>query len=61
MFEWRVTVSGVGVLGTVCESSEELARCAALSKYAEEGPRPKGDSAPDAHIYEDDDFNVARI
>lgn len=62
MIEWTVSVVGVGAIGTVSETSEELARCAALSKYGEEGERVSAANPGrkrDA-IYEDDDFTVSR-
>lgn len=60
MNEWNVTVSGVGIIGTVHEKNEELARCAALSKFGEEGRRPLTGALPLPHIYENDDFSVSK-
>lgn len=54
--EWRVVVEGVGDIGSVVESNESNARCAALSRFSEDGDRPRGDTA--ASIYEDDEFSV---
>lgn len=54
--EWRVIVGGRDI-GSVTETTENLARCAALSKFgisedeAEEGTLRKG-------IYPCDDFSV---
>lgn len=67
--EWRVVVDGIGDIGSVVEESEELARCAALSKYGEEGDRPvqaqsmlEGAAWPKrvqtSAIFEDDSFSV---
>ncbi len=61
MYEWRVLVDGVGIIGTVFEKTEELARCAALSKFGEEGDRPLTGSLPEPNIYENDEFNVSKI
>lgn len=58
MKEWTVTVSNVGIIGTVHEDTETLARCAALSKFGEEGKRPLTGALPLPHIYENDDFSV---
>ena len=58
MFEWNVVVAGVGAIGTVQERTEELARCAALSKYGEKGDRKSGRRRE--AIYEDDDFSVSK-
>ncbi len=60
MKEWRVVVHFVGDIGSVIESSEELARCAALHKFGEEGLRPPSYSPtrPESRIYEDDTFDV---
>lgn len=63
MREWRVVIQGphrVGDIGSVVERSEELARCAALSKYGEEGNRKCGINPGRKReaIYEDDDFDV---
>jgi hypothetical protein len=52
--EWRVVVEGIGDIGSVVEDSEELARCAALSKYSEDGDRASKRQA----IFEDDEFSV---
>ena len=63
MKEWRVIVEaphGVGDIGSVVERNEELARCAALSKYGAEGNR-KCNINPQRQreaIYEDDEFSV---
>jgi hypothetical protein len=56
MKNWQVFVHGYGYIGSVSEGTEEAARCAALSKFAEEGERP----ADDAHgrIYDNDEFDV---
>ncbi len=62
MNEWQVVVEGVGYIGTVGEKTEELARCAALSKFGEEGERNSGVNPGrkrDA-IYEDDEFSVSK-
>lgn len=59
MFEWQVFVKGVGFIGSVFENTQQLARCAALSKYAEDGCRPTGDLSK--HIYFDDDFEVHEV
>lgn len=61
MHEWRVFVSSVGYIGTVHEKSEELARCAALSKFGEEGRRPLTGAIPLPHIYENDAFDVFQL
>jgi hypothetical protein len=59
MKTWRVRVhtkNGSIELGQVHEESEELARCAALSKY---GIHPDDDNDPSRKgIREDDDFDV---
>ena len=61
MNEWNVIVSrGVGFIGTVHEKTEDLARCAALSKYGVGGLRPLTGSLPLSLIYEDDDFSVSK-
>ena len=60
MNEWNVMVSGVGIIGTVHEKTEDLARCAALSKYGAGGLRPLTGSLPLPLIYEDDDFSVSK-
>lgn len=63
MKTWNVLNNSTGQdLGQVHEDSEELARCAALSKFGDEGGR----AVLRAHhrhenkhvIYEDDDFSV---
>ncbi|MDM0000748.1 hypothetical protein QTI24_19195 [Variovorax sp. J22P240] len=64
--EWWVFVHAcdVGYIGTVKESTEELARLAALSKYSRKGERARLSKGrqmrrPEImHIYEDDDFDV---
>jgi len=55
--EWRVFVhtANVGDIGSVMESSEELARCAALSHHSKEGERG---SSKSLCIFEDDEFDV---
>lgn len=60
MKEWRVVVHFVGDIGSVVEKDEELARCAALHKYGEEGLRPKVfcSDRPENKLYEDDTFDV---
>lgn len=58
MSEWRVVVEGVGDIGSVSEKTEELARCAALSRFGEEGDR-KSSRRREA-IYEDDEFSVIK-
>lgn len=63
MNEWNVIVSGgVGFIGTVHEKTEDLARCAALSKYGEEGERVSAVNPGRKReaIYEDDDFSVSK-
>lgn len=60
MNEWNIVVVGVGVIGTVQERTEELARCAALSKYGNEGNRADHDIADPKYIYEDDEFSVIK-
>lgn len=58
--KWRVVVNtdNVGDIGSVHESTEELARAAALSKFGECSSREdNGEESPRA-IYEDDDFSV---
>lgn len=65
--EWRVVVHRIGDIGCVTESTESLARCAALSKFGEPGERIsyKHIRSPVEHdgarIYEDDDFDVKEI
>lgn len=59
--EWRVVVRGRDI-GSVMESAEEFARCAALSKFGIEGERATvhaldGNPVPRV-IYEDDYFEV---
>ena len=64
---WNVRVHPAGgggsiELGQVHEDNEELARCAALSKFGIEGERATvhaldGNPVPRC-IYEDDDFDV---
>jgi len=61
MYEWRVLVASVGIIGSVFEKNEELARCAALSKFGEEGRRPLTGALPLPHIYENDEFSVGRM
>lgn len=64
--EWWVFVHApdVGYIGTVTESTEELARLAALSKYSKKGERARLTKRqqmrrPETmHIYEDDRFDV---
>ncbi|MDR1996484.1 hypothetical protein [Azonexus sp.] len=60
--EWRVLVAGVGIIGSVFEKTEELARCAALSKYGEEGERNSSVNPGRKReaIYENDDFSVIK-
>lgn len=62
MNEWRVVVKGVGDIGSVTEKTEELARCAALSKFGEEGERNStvNPGRKREAIYEDDDFSVSK-
>jgi hypothetical protein len=43
MNEWIVRVMHVGTIGTVHERNEELARCAALSKFGEDRERGSDD------------------
>lgn len=62
--EWRVIVRGRDI-GSVVESSEEFARCAAVSKFGIEGERATvhaldGNPVPRV-IYEDDDFDVRPV
>lgn len=63
MNQWSVMVDKVGCIGTVHEQTEELARCAALSKYGEEGVRNSTVNAGRKRevIYEDDEFSVSRM
>lgn len=66
MQDWRVRVDraeGAVEIGVVRETSESLARCAALSRYgvseeevAVAGVRPRG-----AAIYPDESFEVVRM
>lgn len=56
MQQWRVHVDVVGFIGTVREATQDLARCAALHEFAEEGNRPNG--SLENHIFEDDKFDV---
>lgn len=63
MCEWWVYVHtpGVGCIGTVSESTEDLARLAALSRYAKEGKRLANRRRPETmFIFEDDNFDVRR-
>ena len=61
MHEWQIHIDGIGCIGAVHERNEALARCAALSRYGEEGPRADADTRTSKRIYEDDEFSVARI
>lgn len=61
MHEWQIHVTGVGCIGTVHERTETLARCAALSRYGEDGPRASAEACTSKRIYEDDDFSVAKM
>jgi hypothetical protein len=56
--EWAVHVDKVGIIGDVVEANENLARCAALSRYGEEGRRILMGSLPLPLIYENDTFSV---
>lgn len=58
MRTWNVKVDGVGIIGTVDEDTEATARCAALSKFGEEGSRPLTGALPLPHIYDNDEFSV---
>jgi hypothetical protein len=63
MKTWNVLNNSTGQdLGQVHETSEEFARCAALSKFGEEGERAalRANHRPESKhaIYEDDDFSV---
>ena len=51
MHEWQIHVTGVGCIGTVHERNDTLARCAALSRYGEDGLRAQilADAATQAH------------
>lgn len=62
MNEWNVVVEVVGYIGTVCEKNEEQARCAALSKFGEEGERVSAVNPGRKReaIYEDDEFSVSK-
>jgi hypothetical protein len=59
--EWRVIVRGKDI-GSVMESAEPAARCAAISKFGDEGERATREAlqcyVPAGVIYEDDDFDV---
>ena len=60
---WSVFVhtEGVDYIGAVAESNEELARCAALSKFSDEGNRSFArmhNRERRCAIYESDDFDV---
>lgn len=60
MKTWHVYITSrgpSGPIGDCVETTESLARLAALSKYSREGCRPDGNTLP--YIYEDDDFDVA--
>lgn len=61
MHEWQIHVTGVGCIGTVHERNEALARCAALSRYGEDGPRASAEARTSKRIYEDDEFSVAKM
>ncbi len=61
MHEWQVHVEGVGCIGTVHERNESLARCAALSRFGEDGPRAGAGTPASRRLYEDDEFSVARM
>lgn len=54
--QWAVHVKGLGYIGNVTESNEELARAAALSRYGEVGDR-RGNGT--WAIFEDDEFSVS--
>lgn len=57
MLEYRVVVANVGEIGSVMESNEGFARCAALHKYgADDGDLRSGTMR--GLIFEDDDFVV---
>lgn len=64
--EWWVYVyaDGVGYIGTVMETTEELARVAALSKYSKNGERRKMTKVLQMRrpeimfIFDDDHFEV---
>ena len=55
--EWNVFVDGIGHIGTVVETTEELARCSARTKFHMDGERSNG--AKKFAIYEDDEFSVS--
>ena len=61
MHEWQIHVTGVGCIGTVHERNDTLARCAALSRYGEDGPRASTEACTLKRIYEDDEFSVAKM
>ena len=61
--EWRVVVhtAGVGDIGSVVETDEELARCAALSKFgvrAESEAEEERGQSTQRLIFLDDEFDV---
>lgn len=60
---WNVYCNGKGI-GQVTEDNEELARCAALSKFGDEGERATREAlqmyVPVGAIYDDDEFSVHR-
>ena len=61
MNEWIVRVRHVGTIGTVHERNEELARCAALSKFGEDRDRGTDDEPlMRPRIYIDDEFTVSK-
>lgn len=60
MTEWNVYVPGVGTIGIVHEESHGAARCAALSKYGEEGERRQPHDVERRVIFENDYFEVLR-
>ena len=61
MHEWQVHVERVGCIGTVHERNETLARCAALSRFGEDGSRASAGMPAAKRIYEDDEFSVAKM
>ena len=61
MHEWQIHVTGVGCISTVHERNDTLARCAALSRYGEDGLRVNADARMSKRIYEDDEFSVAKM
>lgn len=66
MKDWRVTVVREGrtvVVGQVSETTEALARCAALSRYGvTEDEVALGEAKHrDAAIYPDEGFEVTRV